>query len=848
MHSRKFLSFFISFFMVLSMSTMIPTYAKAETSRDTFKGDDSYLAENNYGTHTYSGNWASSPTTSYLEKVSNGYMRVQASNIYDYLVVEYYDSNFNYLKTVHVKKGLPLFGGFYSDGSNYYVVTGQENEKESDDSEVYRITKYDTAWKEKGAASLKGANTSSPFSFGSCRMDKSGSTLAIHTCHTMYTTSDGLNHQANVNIIVNTDTMTVTHSATEISNFSYNGYVSHSFDQYVKIANGKLIEINLGDAYPRAVLMTQFDNVTSSSFTYNNPKATFIFNIKGGVGDNYTGVEVGGFEVGKSHYLVAGTTISQTSSAEGRNVFLSTVDQSDQSVSTKMITNFTTNASSENLGNPFLVKLNDNSFMLIYENVENDQHIIHYQTFDDAGNSTSQDYTMKGRLSDCAPLAANGKIIWYTYDGSEIGFYAISQTNLSDHKVTRISVPMDKVTISGLNDEYTYTGSEIKPRCTLTYEGQTLEEGKDYRISYSHNIDAGEASITLTGMNSFKGTVTRIFNIEPKSVKNLSISLPKSSYTFTGYYVDPEPIVHDGTKLLDSKRDYRIFYDNDLEPGTATLTIRGRGNYDGDKSINYKIIGKASSTTHASARTSLQKATVSKLLAAYDFTGKAIKPTITLKLNGKTLVKNKDYKVSYQNNSKLGKATLTITGIGQYTGEIKKTFKIVKKTSLKKAKITLPKKTSARTSLRKATVSKLLAAYGFTGKAIKPTITLKLNRKTLVKNKDYKVSYQNNSKLGKATVTITGIGQYTGKIKKTFKIVKKTSLKKAKITLPKKTYKYTKKAIKPNVKVKLGKKTLKKNVDYTISYKNNKKKGKATITIKGKNLYTGTRKTAFKIK
>lgn len=754
MHSRKFLSFFISFFMVLSMSTMIPTYAKAQTSRDTFKGDDSYLAENNYGTHTYSGNWASSPTTSYLEKVSNGYMRVQASNIYDYLVVEYYDSNFNYLKTVHVKKGLPLFGGFYSDGSNYYVVTGQENEKESDDSEVYRITKYDTAWKEKGAASLKGANTSSPFSFGSCRMDKSGSTLAIHTCHTMYTTSDGLNHQANVNIIVNTDTMTVTHSATEISNFSYNGYVSHSFDQYVKIANGKLIEINLGDAYPRAVLMTQFDNVTSSSFTYNNPKATFIFNIKGGVGDNYTGVEVGGFEVGKSHYLVAGTTISQTSSAEGRNVFLSTVDQSDQSVSTKMITNFTTNASSENLGNPFLVKLNDNSFMLIYENVENDQHIIHYQTFDDAGNSTSQDYTMKGRLSDCAPLAANGKIIWYTYDGSEIGFYAISQTNLSDHKVTRISVPMDKVTISGLNDEYTYTGSEIKPRCTLTYEGQTLEEGKDYRISYSHNIDAGEASITLTGMNSFKGTVTRNFNIEPKSVKNLSISLPKSSYTFTGYYVDPEPIVHDGTKLLDSKRDYRIFYDNDLEPGTATLTIRGRGNYDGDKSINYKIIGKASSTTHA----------------------------------------------------------------------------------------------SARTSLRKATVSKLLAAYGFTGKAIKPTITLKLNRKTLVKNKDYKVSYQNNSKLGKATLTITGIGQYTGEIKKTFKIVKKTSLKKAKITLPKKTYKYTKKAIKPNVKVKLGKKTLKKNVDYTISYKNNKKKGKATITIKGKNLYTGTRKTTFKIK
>lgn len=151
------------------------------------------------------------------------------------------------------------------------------------------------------------------------------------------------------------------------------------------------------------------------------------------------------------------------------------------------------------------------------------------------------------------------------------------------------------------------------------------------------------------------------------------------------------------------------------------------------------------------------------------------------------------------------------------------------------------------TSIKKAKVSKLLKAYGYTIKAIKPSPVVKLGSITLRKNKDYTITYKNNKK-GKATLIIKGKGLYTGTITKSFKIVRKTALKKAQLRLAKKTYKYTTKAIKPAVKVKLGKKTLKKNVDYTITYKNNKKKGKAIIIIKGKNLYQGTKKMTFMIK
>ena len=76
----------------------------------------------------------------------------------------------------------------------------------------------------------------------------------------------------------------------------------------------------------------------------------------------------------------------------------------------------------------------------------------------------------------------------------------------------------------------------------------------------------------------------------------------------------------------------------------------------------------------------------------------------------------------------------------------------------------------------------------------------------------------------------------------------KTNIGKCKITLSKKKYTYTGKAIKPLPTVKYNGKTLKNKIDYTLSYKNNKKKGSATIVIKGKGAYTGQSQIKFTIK
>ena len=152
----------------------------------------------------------------------------------------------------------------------------------------------------------------------------------------------------------------------------------------------------------------------------------------------------------------------------------------------------------------------------------------------------------------------------------------------------------------------------------------------------------------------------------------------------------------------------------------------------------------------ALSRISISKASVTLSTSTYAYDGKAKKPGVTVKLNGKTLKNGTDYTVSYSNNTKVGTAKVTITGKGNYTGSVSKTYSI-------------------KNNFKKATVSGI-STKAFTGKNITQSITVKYNGKTLKNGTDYTVSYSNNKSIGTATVKIAGKGSYTGTITKTFKI------------------------------------------------------------------------------
>lgn len=224
---------------------------------------------------------------------------------------------------------------------------------------------------------------------------------------------------------------------------------------------------------------------------------------------------------------------------------------------------------------------------------------------------------------------------------------------------------------------------------------------------------------------------------------------------------------------------------------------------------------------------SLTKATVTNL-GSYSYSGVALEPYMTVMLNGVVLVEGMDYVTSYTGNNKVGTAKVTIRGIGSYTGTLTKRFTIRAK------------------AIAGVDVSGLKSKYSYTKKAITPAIAVSLYGNKLTKNKDYVLNYKNNKNRGTATITITGIGNYTGSTQVYFTIAR-ASVKKAKVSGVKKKYSYKGKAVKPKLKVKVSGVTLKKGRDYSVSYKKNKKRGKATITIKGKGNYTGTKKVTFKI-
>ena len=152
----------------------------------------------------------------------------------------------------------------------------------------------------------------------------------------------------------------------------------------------------------------------------------------------------------------------------------------------------------------------------------------------------------------------------------------------------------------------------------------------------------------------------------------------------------------------------------------------------------------------ALSRISISKASVTLSTSTYAYDGKTKTPSVTVKVNGKTLKKGTDYTVSYSNNTKVGTATVKITGKGNYTGSVSKTYSI-------------------KNNFKKATVSGI-SNKSYTGKNITQSITVKYNGKTLKKGTDYTVSYSSSKSIGTATVKIAGKGSYTGTITKTFKI------------------------------------------------------------------------------
>ncbi|MCL2282659.1 MAG: hypothetical protein FWC26_05010, partial [Fibromonadales bacterium] len=354
----------------------------------------------------------------------------------------------------------------------------------------------------------------------------------------------------------------------------------------------------------------------------------------------------------------------------------------------------------------------------------------------------------------------------WTIDPSLHGGYPVLQYLLEERHKNFIAYPQIYIANQRLKGGslpstiMLHTGSPITPAVVSVFlNGKKLEEGTDYEITYSNNKDISTienpAKITVKGIGGYHGKKTFKFyitNFRDLSANTVNVdSIPDQ--LATGSAINYKPTVKDygncyddlwlyqwiclGGVTLVENLDYILGYSDNKNAGKATIEIIGIEIYDGtSKAVNFNIVGQKSLT---SANTTV------KIIdsTGYVYSGSKITPevTVTHSTDG-LLAKDKDYTIGYGNNTNAGNGTITINGIGNYTGSVPKTFPIARK----------PLSTSMASPVE---------AQKFTGDQIKPEVELKDGETTLKPGTDYSVSYLSNTDPGQAMIRISGTGNYS---------------------------------------------------------------------------------------
>ena len=855
---------------------------------------------------------------SYLTVCDNGnYMRVQSGAIEGKLLVEYYSSDFEPLSTKLIDNELPIFGAFYDSGNNYYVLSGQENPKQNDSLEVFRITKYDKNWNKIKSCGLYGANTTVPFDAGSARMTHSGDHLLVRTCHKMYKSSDGNNHQANVTIEVDMPSMTITDSYTGVMNVDY-GYVSHSFNQFIKTDGNHIVALDHGDAHPRSAVLVKYNSdFTTGKFfpsyfdkVSNIDVVTYPEYTAGHY--NYTGAAIGGFDVSSSSYIVAQSTVDldYINTSETRNVYVSAVSKDLSTNKLNKITSYAEGTASASA--PQLVKINNNSFLLLWAR---DTKVSCVKLNAD-GTVNGSIHTFEGSLSDCQPVIKNGRAVWYVYDKNNVTFNSLNLSNLDDIKTVDVKTGHDYETKYASKTDGTvtqtckscgYVNKFTVPTSTTVYwrtdlsntsfssvlsktqfsVGDSIDfwlyDDTDYTVEFS---DRSMVSVNklenyandirrITFKNGGSLTVKIYPTYNPSVAKTYKFTCGCTSHTYGSAVITKQPTcTSEGTKTKTcTKCNARV---TETIPKTshkyADTVVAPTCTTNGYTLHKCSVCGTSykDSTTKATGH-SYGNSVVTKQPTCTS-EGTAIKTctkcnaTVTEKLpaKGHTAVTDKGYPATCTTAGKTDgshcsvcntvikvQTVINATGHKSSGWIVDKTASIGVKgskhkecTVCKKVLETAEIPALSRISISKASVTLSTSTYAYDGKAKKPGVTVKLNGKTLKNGTDYTVSYSNNTKVGTAKVTITGKGNYTGSVSKTYSI--KNNFKKATISgISNKSY--TGKNITQSITVKYNGKTLKNGTDYTVSYSSNKNIGTATVKVTGKGSYAGTITKTFKI-
>ena len=460
--------------------------------------------------------------------------------------------------------------------------------------------------------------------------------------------------------------------------------------------------------------------------------------------------------------------------------------------------------------------------------------------------------------------------------GEDVGTYTITPSGKAEQTNYKVTYATGTLTITsqsidpGTDPEKPnpdYTGAKVNSPSDEVYDGKEhkwiptvtdkadkkLEAGKDYTVEYSTKNfkDVGTIDVTITGIGNYTGTVTRTYKITPKSV-----TVKAEDKTKVFGETDPKLTAKvDGT-LGNDTVDYKLSRKDGEAAGKYEITVKGdklQGNYTVTYATGTLTITSQSIDPGTDPEKPNPDYTGAKVNSPSDevYDGKEHKwiPTVTDKAD-KKLEAGKDYTVEYstKNFKDVGTIDVTITGIGNYSGTVKRSYKVTPKeytvttdsatkiysgtaltaggkvegivsgetveftTTGSQTEVGTSKNTyelvwksakAANYTLAKESIGKLTVKAksivpdgpdtpdekktGITvsepsdskydGKEHKEVLTVTDTKtgKELVAGTDYSVTYSSDLvNAGTVTITIEGIGNYTGSFTKTYEITKRS--------------------------------------------------------------------------
>ena len=454
--------------------------------------------------------------------------------------------------------------------------------------------------------------------------------------------------------------------------------------------------------------------------------------------------------------------------------------------------------------------------------------------------------------------------------GEDVGTYPITASGKAEQGNYKVTYVAGTLTITsqsidpGTDPEKPnpdYTGAKVNSPSDEVYDGKEhkwiptvtdkadkkLEAGTDYTVEYSTKNfkDVGTIDVTITGIGNYTGTVTRTYKITPKSV---TVTAEDKTKVFGE--TDPKLTAKVAGTLGNDTVEYKLSREAGEAAGKYEITVKGdklQGNY----TVTY-VAGTLTITSQSiDPGTDPEKPnpdyTGAKVNSPSDevYDGNEHKwiPTVTDKAD-KKLKADTDYTVEYSTSdfTNVGTIKVTITGKGNYTGTVTRTYKITPKS----VTVTAEDKTKVFGETDPKLTAKVAGTLG------NDTVEYKLSREAGEAAGKYEITVKGDKLQGNYTVTyVAGTLTITSQ-----SIDPGTDPEKpnpdytgAKVNSPKDSV-YDGKEHKwmPTVTDKADKK-LKAGTDYTVEYSTSDftNVGTIEVTITGIGNYSGTVKRSYKV-